>query len=131
MTMREVATIRKQKGPRIRLPFGPRIGKLVGKIAYFRVKRSRHFFRLRSAWTLDDRIVAGLRGKAELVLFDDAETGSIWTASLADFMANASLLVNRTGRKLALAEAYWTMAGTMPNQLALFPEAASQPAATA
>jgi hypothetical protein len=98
---------RKAAGERLQIPGGPIVGKLVGSVAYFPVARSRHFFRIWQSWSLDERLVTTLHGRADTILFDDKETGEAWTASMEAFMKNGRPTRNRTGVKLCLAERYW------------------------
>ena len=109
-TLQELQRIRGAHGERLQIPGGPYVGKLVGRIAYFRVHRSRHFYRIWNSWTLDKRIVQSLQGRADSVIFDDTENSETWETSLENFR-DAKPTTNRTGTKLAVAERHWHKIG--------------------
>lgn len=112
--LHQVAEIRHTPGEKIRLPNGPYIGKLVNSIAYFPVKRSRHFYRNWASWTQDARVIRSLKGRAAHIIFDDSELGEAWTIGFDEFCAHSRPTVNRTGTKLAVAERYWHRAVELP-----------------
>ena len=91
-----------------------------GRVALVKqVVGSRHMLRRPPAWAVDEGVLQEAQAAgAELVVVRDSESGAVYHAPLARFIAEAFLLDRGCGRQFALPLARWV--ARRPGQTSLF-----------